>query len=269
MIRALSSAGLYFFGMASNDIADREKDRQLAPGRVLPSGRLSVRSAVFAAAWCLILSLGAQFGIGTRLLLERLFFWTLVVIFIVGYNVLVKVPPFMGLVRACNLLLGMAVHGDVGVSNLIKPWMFAVIALPEFVYVTSLTYVSTLEDRELDRRKLGIGTACMALGALLAAVFVPIMEGACEGGHGRIFRYMVESWHGLIFSGLLAGWVVIRATRARDKKGLMLMVRDGVGGIILLDAALAACFDGIVPGLYVASLLIPAALSVALFKRLA
>src|SRR5439155_720032 len=50
---AVSSAGLYFFGMALNDIADRERDKQLAPGRVLPSGRLSLRSDEDRSRGCL------------------------------------------------------------------------------------------------------------------------------------------------------------------------------------------------------------------------
>lgn len=49
----------------------------------------------------------------------------------------------------------------------------------------------------------------------------------------------------------------------------MLLVRDGVGGIILLDAALLASFDSPIPALCVAALVIPAAISVAIFKRLA
>ncbi|HLY74131.1 MAG TPA: hypothetical protein VKU80_08440, partial [Planctomycetota bacterium] len=49
---ALASAGLYFFGMSLNDIADRIRDKDIAPGRVLPSGRLGLgaaRVACFAA----------------------------------------------------------------------------------------------------------------------------------------------------------------------------------------------------------------------------
>ena len=41
----ISSAALYTFGMALNDLIDRRRDSQLAPGRPLPSGRISVRSA--------------------------------------------------------------------------------------------------------------------------------------------------------------------------------------------------------------------------------
>lgn len=37
------SIGLYAFGMSLNDLIDRRRDSQIAPGRPLPSGRISVR----------------------------------------------------------------------------------------------------------------------------------------------------------------------------------------------------------------------------------
>jgi hypothetical protein len=51
------SIGLYGFGMSLNDIIDRRRDQQLAPGRPLPSGRIGVVTAhaictvLFIAAW--------------------------------------------------------------------------------------------------------------------------------------------------------------------------------------------------------------------------
>ena len=37
---AIISVGLYGFGMSLNDIIDRRRDRQISPGRPLPSGRV-------------------------------------------------------------------------------------------------------------------------------------------------------------------------------------------------------------------------------------
>ncbi|MBV8881671.1 MAG: UbiA family prenyltransferase, partial [Planctomycetaceae bacterium] len=53
---ALSSAGLYLSGMALNDIADLDKDRQSAPSKALPSGRVSRRGAISLAVVLLGLS---------------------------------------------------------------------------------------------------------------------------------------------------------------------------------------------------------------------
>lgn len=41
------SVGMYGFGMSLNDIIDRRRDSQIAPGRPLPSGRIGVRTAHF------------------------------------------------------------------------------------------------------------------------------------------------------------------------------------------------------------------------------
>ena len=46
---ALTSVCLYAFGMVSNDLLDLRKDRREAPGRPLPSGRVSTSSAVLLA----------------------------------------------------------------------------------------------------------------------------------------------------------------------------------------------------------------------------
>jgi hypothetical protein len=67
----------------------------------------------------------------------------------------------------------------------------------------------------------------------------------------------------------LVGWIVRRAWKARDRKLLMLLVRDGVAGYILVDAALVLPVTDWRRGAVIGLLLIPAAASLALFKRLA
>lgn len=270
---AATSAGLYFFGMALNDIADREKDKQTAPGRVLPSGRLSLRSARWAAIAALLLSLAANLGIGYDRFLARGAVWLAAVAAICAYNLFVKYPPVMGIVRACNLLLGISVLLPMGWGSPLPAWGFALLALPTFLYVSSLTYVSTLEDGAVDRGKLAFGAAGMALGALIAAVIVPVWD-AVDGvpaapGADRVVRDAMRNWHGIVFAAVLTAWVLRRAWGARDKQGIMLLVRDGVGGIILLDAALVGSNAGLIPALCLSALVLPAALSVAIFKRLA
>ena len=51
------AAGLYGFGMALNDIIDRRRDRQIARGRPIPSGRIGVGLATVTAAGLLGLAL--------------------------------------------------------------------------------------------------------------------------------------------------------------------------------------------------------------------
>src|SRR5450432_148506 len=45
LIMAMTSIGLYGFGMSLNDIIDRRRDRQISPNRPLPSGRIGLPTA--------------------------------------------------------------------------------------------------------------------------------------------------------------------------------------------------------------------------------
>jgi hypothetical protein len=57
MLAALTSVGLYGFGMSLNDIIDRRRDSQIAPGRPLPSGRVDLYTAYGICAALALLGL--------------------------------------------------------------------------------------------------------------------------------------------------------------------------------------------------------------------
>jgi len=261
---AAASAGLYFFGMALNDIADRDRDQAIAPTRVLPSGRISLRAAVTAAALVLGASLAAVLVIPGTSMLQRLGIWCAVVFFIVAYNMFLKIPPTMGLVRAFNLLLGVVAARRIGFDIAGQPWQYAMMALPAFVYVTSLTFVSTLEDGGPLRSRLLVGTLLMTVGAWLAALAGPAVNAVVF-----FSTFSVNQVWPVVLALVLTGWIQYRKRGALDRKGIMLLVRDGVGGIILLDAALLASFGSAIEAFFIVNLLIPAALAVAMFKRFA
>lgn len=267
---AIASSGLYFFGMALNDIADRARDKEIAPTRVLPSGRLSVTSAKVAAFLVLWCSLGATLAVLGTPILQRAVTWGAVVLFIAAYNLFLKVPPVMGLVRASNLLLGVAAARRIEFDIAGQPWQYLMMAVPALVYVSALTYVSTLEDVGPARLKLAVGAIFMGVGAALAAIAGPAVQALVYFvPAGDAFKeWAGQSWS-IGFSLALIIHVVQRALRATDRKGVMLLVRDGVGGIILLDAALLASFGDKIQATLLTLLVIPAALSVALVKRLA
>jgi 4-hydroxybenzoate polyprenyltransferase len=265
----VASAFLYMFGMALNDIVDVEKDRISAPGKVLPSGRVSRTAAIVSALTLLFLSLTAVCNITETPLWNRLPLWGLIVLAILAYDLhWLKAPPMMGVVRCCNFLLGLScgvkftfqwdAHG-------LLVWQAVILGLPLFVYATALTYVSTLEDGALDRRKLLVGVSAMAIGALSAAVILPVLV------YAVVTRdQFVGSWWGLGTAWILVAWIIYRARGAKDRKGLMLLVRDGVAGYILVDAAFVFTMYGVhFPAFVVVALMIPAALSLYIFKKLA
>jgi 4-hydroxybenzoate polyprenyltransferase len=266
---ALASAGLYFFGMSLNDIADRNRDKEIAPGRVLPSGRLSLGGARAASFIALGLSLVSISLIRESPLPQRLATWSLAVTFICAYNLFLKQPPVMGLVRACNLLMGVAAVLQLDAARTSWPNAAGVL-FPTFIYVTALTYVSTLEDGIPNGRHLAAGAVFMGVGAGLSVLVSPLAE------HLRfynsenpvvIFGSGGSRGASVAFAAALSVWIGVRAWKAVDKKGVMLLVRDGVGGIILLDAALLSSYDLLSAGL-VAGLVLPAIFSVAIFRKL-
>jgi hypothetical protein len=264
--------------MSLNDIADQRRDQELAPGRMLPSGRLSVFSASMACGLALLVSLVAVVFGGSTSLVQRLSVWGATVFFIVAYNVFLKIPPVMGLVRAGNLMIGLGSALEFSHAYSDRWHILLCIILPTFIYVTSLTYVSTLEDGELHRGRLWTGAAFMVVGAGLASFILPLtyyMEFVDLRQPVYLVRQVPFTWQATLFAGSLGIWTIRRALQAREKKGIMLLVRDGVGGIIFLDAALLASLyptyiqvAQIAP-FVVAALVVPAILSVAIFKRLA
>jgi hypothetical protein len=145
--------------------------------------------------------------------------------------------------------------------------------MPIFIYVTGLTYVSTLEDREGRQPKVWIGAGTMAFAAVIAS---SLRNSSWGSGSPTVVGMFLDSFApaksigALLVSATLASWILFRASRARDRKGIMLLVRDGIAGIILLDAALLiSSSDQFLLGAILALLLVPAAVSVAIFKKLA
>jgi 4-hydroxybenzoate polyprenyltransferase len=250
----LASAGLYCFGMAMNDIADRERDKTLYPNRVLPSGRLSTLQAVGAAVGALFVSLAAVVLAPAESLPGRLGAWAAMLALILAYDFGPKIPLFMGAIRALNVILGGIAGQGLAAKGLGE---LAAMGVPIFVYVTGLTFASTLEEGEARRKPLLAWTGVMALGALLSVVMTSLF--ADDWGTGHAWALSV---------GLVA-WIGWRAWNAVDRKGIMLLVRDGVAGIIVVDATLllsARIFDA---GFSILALLVPAVLLVAWFKKLA
>lgn len=256
---AVASAGLYFIGMALNDVADRERDKAIAPNRVLPSGRVSLRGALGACAIAALLS-GAAVAVAPGGDPGRFAAWGATILFIVAYDFFLKAPPVMGLVRGGNFLLGVffvaPLEAPFGPTHLMlsEYGRLTILAVAPVLYGTALTFISTVEEGEVRRRVVLLGAAFMGIAALL-----PGLLHACVRG----------SFWGFIPAGVLIVWICARAMRATDRKGVMLLVRDGVAGFILLDSAQLAAAGKLGPAAAVAALLIPAALSVAWFKKLA
>lgn len=268
VVLAVSSAGLYAFGMGMNDVADRDRDKALYPGRPLPSGRVSLKGAL-RACWALLALSGAAIlfiperlpslagvdpeSLGWTAGLLRLVCWAGAVTAILAYDFRVKIPPVMGAVRALNFLMGYFVFSLApwggSIDGVWRPGVL--LAAAPFLYGTSLTFVSTLEDGGVvHQNRLWFG----ACGMIAAALLPVVLQGF--------------SAFALVPAGALAAWILFRARQAVNKKGVMLMVRDGVAGFILLDASIVMATGQVVEGVMLAALLVPAFGLMQIFKRL-
>ncbi len=257
LLLAAASGGLYCFGMAMNDVADLERDRTVHPDRVLPSGRITRRGAVIASLAVLAVS-GAAIAVVPTRQPCRLAVWGTIVLLILTYDFFLKWPPLMGLIRGFNFLLGFSCV-DV---DLLGPAVH-LFTVTSFIYVTALTFASTFEERRMDRRGPRIAWAACVLGMVAGAVAPPFLPRAW-GGESVAVRPAA-----LAVSALLAGWIMLRARRVgRRPAEVKLLVRDGVAGIILLDASMVMSWGAFFLGLAVAALILPAAFGVWLFRRL-
>ncbi|MDZ4199300.1 MAG: UbiA family prenyltransferase, partial [Kiritimatiellia bacterium] len=114
----LSGLALYAFGLIGNDLADREEDARDRPRRPLPSGRISLRSARFAALLCALTGLAAA---GMAGWIPGAIAITIAVLS-VAYNAGGKKSPLfsilsLGLCRGLLVLLGAAAADPGSLRN--------------------------------------------------------------------------------------------------------------------------------------------------------
>ena len=252
----LCSLMLYASGMLWNDVVDAERDLDLHPERPLPSGRVNYTAATLVAFLLPIMTLLLASVVG-----ERAFFMAgIVLVFIMLYNTVAKDIPYLGslcmaLVRFSHALFAILCLGDdvfdrtvlslfgLGPSNMMGG-MLSVYPLIILGYILGLTIISELESRRGTRFELLIG------GLIIGIVLV-----LC------LYKAMFAAWIADLFSDrrLLLGFLSlavllgvfvlfcislskpwIAALREARKDLIFPIMIKGLGGIILLDAILAA-----------------------------
>lgn len=215
---AVASALLYAAGAATNDLFDRAKDRISAPGRPLPSGRISPRAAAIAA--------GALAASGAALAGALGAAWpaTAIVAAAFLYDAGAKRIPIagsllLGACRGANLLLGAAAAGGRAALGDRGPLAgAAAIAL----YASGITAASRSEDS--GRR----GPFLLAAALVLA---VPLAVGLARPSDPAVWVHaaaVAVAAGSALGAGL--GREAVRRTAAR-------FVARALGAISFLDAA--------------------------------
>ena len=239
--RVVASVCLYAGGVVLNDFFDRNLDAVERPERPIPSGK--VPAAVAGALGAFLLCAGVAAGLHASAMTG------IIAVSIAGlvllYDSVAKHhstgPIVMGSCRALNLLLGLSAVP----AMLPHVWFLALLPL---AYIAGIT---TLSRGEVHGGSRAASTLALAL---FASVVVALA--ALQGASGiRLLRL-------LPFLLLLIAKVappLWRAYRYPQAASIRAAVHAGVVSLIVLDAAIASGYGGVVSGAAVLSLTVVAA----------
>ncbi|MCC7291692.1 MAG: UbiA family prenyltransferase [Phycisphaerales bacterium] len=234
----LASMHLYAGGVALNDVMDAERDEADRPDRPIPSQRISRASALrvsillLTAGAAVALAVSARTGIVALGLIGAM----------VAYNSLKArwfAPALMGLCRALNMALGMALGSrEAGVEML---WPAACLGL----YVAGVTVFARRETRAGFEwtRIVGLSVVVASMVAYLQ-IWVEFSPQA--------------SWLSAALAGIWTftcgfGLCAVGSRPARAQEAVVVFIL----GIVLLDAWLAAVLTGPASGAIALAFAIP------------
>ena len=171
-----ASSGLYLSGMVFNDVFDRKTDADGRPGRPIPSGRVSVKSAVILAVALMALGVVASACVGRGSLLIAVCLCAA----ILGYNGILKRTPLgplaMGSCRFLNVMLG-ASAGN---------WVWGQPQLPIAaglgVYIVGVTWFARTEAETSRSRSLVYALGVINTGLAVLVCYVAGLVGRFSGG---------------------------------------------------------------------------------------
>ncbi len=233
----LSTAALYAGGVVLNDVFDAALDTVERPERPIPSGRASKVGAAWLGAGLLAFGVACAGLVSAASLALAAAVATAVLIYDAWAKHRALAGPFvMGTCRGLNLLLGASV----------TPVLLGVLwplALMPVAYIAAITAISRGEVHGGRAR-----TGWLAVGLVGAVLTVLIALG---------LTLRRPDLAVLPFAALLAWRVLppfIAAAREPRPSLIGRAVRAGVLSLIVLDAALAACFAGSLHGLAVLAL---------------
>ena len=240
----LASGSLYSAGMVWNDYFDLAEDKRDRPFRPLPSGQVSVRTAVLIGTLLLV---GGWAGAAATGKTGAIVGGTLAAA-ILAYDARIKrtpAAPFgMALCRFLNVLLGLSLADGAAMPVSTRVHL----ALTVGLYIVGVTWFARTEEKRSDPKVLTKAALVMlaaALLALAAATRVP------KGTSSPLFPYLLVAW------GFWVGGPVVAAVRKPTPDRVQAGVKRAIFGLVGLDALLACVFVG-TPGLLVFLLLPPA-----------
>ncbi|VAX40408.1 hypothetical protein MNBD_PLANCTO02-366 [hydrothermal vent metagenome] len=256
----VSSASLYLAGMVFNDIFDRKIDAQERSFRPIPSGAVSLKSAIVLGMVLLVMGVTSAFFVS----LQSLSIALMLTVAILAYDGFLKKtflgPVAMGSCRFLNIMLGATAVEQLGESLWGAPQLYVAGGLA--VYIAGVTWFARNEASEKISRWQLIGAAGIVNCGLLVMF-------------GLIFSvpdFLAYAWHGKtspLHVGLLLAAISFSLNRRMfvalknpSPSTIQPAVKTMLLSVIMLDATLILLQTGLQPfpiySVMVAALLLPA-----------
>jgi 4-hydroxybenzoate polyprenyltransferase len=239
----VAAAGLYAGGIVLNDVFDRAIDAGERPERPIPSGRVTAGEAALLGAALLAGGVTAAAMAGRVPAAVA----SAIAVAVLAYDAWGKRHPFigplnMGLCRALNLLLGIAIAPAV----LASAWPLGAVPL---VYIAAVTMVSRGEVHGVRQPVLRAGLGLVTVVALVLAV-IAVTGGLRMAPNPGLPHH---AWALLLVVALAARLLPAfgRAARTTAPADIRRAVRTGVLSLVLVDAVIAASYAGIMNSLAV------------------
>lgn len=246
LLMAGVSVGLYGFGMSLNDIIDRRRDAQVAPGRPLPSGRVSIAAAhlICLALFALAVGSGVLFraaGGGPDLslwliavTLGLIYFYDAAGKYLVGPGLVA-----LGLVRFCQAMIPAA-----GAHAPFHPLIWHPLWLLNHVALLSAVCYAWEEKRPTLTARHWVGVVATLLAIDAAAIWLVGTNG--PGGPGEwVDNLHLDARLALPVAASAAFVAVaarVRRTAPTRREAGQATMLYGLLWLIVYDAAFAAAY---------------------------
>ena len=250
----VASAGLYLAGMVFNDVFDRHRDAVERPGRPLPSGRITLSSAVTLGTVLMIGGGGAAATADGSSSRAGLLVALGLAVCVLAYDGLLKTTPLgpvaMGACRSLNVLLGATIGGSLEALAHGPPLH---VAAGLGIYITGVTWFARNEAGSSTRGQLTAAVLLINIGLATLITFAGMSQTAQQQDASTSVLLLMALIVVSINRRLIAAIRDPRPERVQSGVGILLL------SLIMIDATLALAASGhTTPALLIASLLVPA-----------
>lgn len=244
-----ASCGLYLAGMVFNDIFDRVQDAAERPNRPIPSGRVSLQTAILLGVGLMTAGVASAAMVGP----SSLQIAALLIVAILGYDSFLKRTPAgplaMGACRFLNVMLGASEFPWLASTMMwARPQIACAIGLG--IYIVGVTLFAKTEARQSNR-------------GILAAALVLMNAGL------GVLVWLLLTWPAemrpaiplamIAFAAFTVNRHAIRAVMNPAPEHVQPVIKLALLSLIMFDAALVLWHTGdAILALAVALLVVPA-----------